>query len=96
MLLPEVNFSKQREVGLEYKMADGKKIVIGLGVVAGIGALIYATTKVKAAIPPENIVLSDLVIEPSEVYVGQPVSISVIATNIGEITGSYEIICEVV
>jgi len=35
-------------------MQDGGKVVLGLGVVAGIGALIYAATrKVEAAPPPE-------------------------------------------
>lgn len=70
------------------------KIVIGVGIVGGITGLIYLATRVKA-IPPTDIVLSDLIIEPTEVYIGEPVSISVIATNIGEVTGSYEITCEV-
>lgn len=74
---------------------DGRKIAIGVGLVAAVGGIILLTAAKKPPIPPENIILSDLVISPTEVYVGEPVSISVIATNIGETVGSYEIICEV-
>lgn len=78
---------------------DGKKIAAGLGIAAIVTtAIILATRPAKAAppIPSENIVLSDLAISPSEVYVGQPVSITVVATNIGDISGSYEVTCEIV
>ena len=43
------------------------------------------------AIPVADIRVSDLVIEPREVYVGETVSISVIATNIGTAAGSRTI-----
>lgn len=77
---------------------DGKKAAIGLGIVGIITTAVIFVTKAKAAppIPPENIILSDLTVIPSEVYVGEPVSISVVATNIGGTTGSYEITCEVI
>jgi len=78
-------------------MKDKKKAVavgVGLGLVAIAGAVVLA--KKKPPIPPENIVLSNLIISPSEVYVGDPVSISVVATNIGVTAGSYEITCEVI
>lgn len=68
-------------------------IPVGLGAIA-IGA--FALAAKKPPIPPENIILSDLTISPGEVYVGEPVSISVIATNIGGTAGSYEITCEVI
>ncbi len=75
---------------------DGKKIAIAVGLVAALGGIILLTVAKKPPIPPENIVLSDLHIEPSEVYVGESVLISVVATNTGEVAGSYEISCEVV
>jgi len=77
-------------------MKDKKKAVavgVGVGLVAIAGAVVLA--KKKPPIPPENIVLSNLIISPSEVYVGDPVSISVVATNIGVTAGSCEITCEV-
>ena len=78
-------------------MAKDKKAIavvgVGLGVIA-IGA--FVLTAKKPPISPENIILSDLVVSPSEVYVGEPVLISVIATNIGEMAGSYEVTCEVI
>ena len=77
----------------EKRVAKGTVIGLGLGVIV-IGALALAAR--KPPIPPENIILSDLVISPTEVYVGEPVSISVIATNIGETAGSYKVTCEVV
>ncbi|MBA7555690.1 hypothetical protein ES705_48370 [subsurface metagenome] len=39
--------------------------------------------------------VTDLVIEPTEVYLGETVSISVRITNVGNLAGSYEIVCEV-
>ena len=73
-----------------------KKVGIGIGIaalLAGLGA--FLLMKRKPPIPPEDIVLSNLIISPGEVYVGEPVSISVVATNIGGTAGSYEITCEV-
>ena len=71
-------------------------LLIG-GAAAAAAVALYLATRAKAApIPPKDIVLSDLVIEPSEVYVGEPVSIFVTATNIGGVTGSYQVTCEVV
>ena len=76
---------------------DKKKaaaVGVGIGLVIIIGGIALAAK--KPLVPPENIILSDLVVEPTEVYVGEPVSISVIATNIGEVAGSYEVTCEVI
>ena len=82
---------------LGVKMAkDGKKAAIGLGVIGATVLGLWALTRKAEAIPPADIVLSDLVIEPSEVYVGEQVTISATTTNIGEIAGSYEIMCEVI
>ena len=46
-------------------------------------------------LPVADIRVENLVIEPSEVYVGETVRISVTATNYGEATGSKRIVCEV-
>ena len=76
-------------------MPEGeKKAAIGFGL-AGLltGAILLLTRKVEAH--PENIILSDLAIYPLEVYVGEPVGISLIATNIGEEKATKEIFCEV-
>ncbi len=80
-------------------MADKKKgALIGLGVIAGVAGVILIVKSAKAAppIPHENIIVTGLGIEPTQVYVGQPVQISVTVTNIGSIAGSYEVTCEVI
>jgi len=46
-------------------------------------------------VPEAEFVVSNLVISPTEVYVGKPVSISVTVTNTGGVAGSYEVTCEV-
>lgn len=46
-------------------------------------------------VPQTEFAVSNLVISPPEVYVGEPVSISVTVTNTGGIAGSYEVVCEV-
>lgn len=72
---------------------DGRKVAVGAGLVAiGVGAFLLLK---KPALAAEDIVISDLLIEPSEVYVGEPVTISLVATNVGETAGSYEVNCEI-
>ena len=44
---------------------------------------------------PAEFVVSDLVISPAIVYVGDPVSISLVVTNVGGVSGSYEVNLEV-
>lgn len=75
-------------------MADKKKVALGLGVVGGVIGIIVLATRAKAAppIPPAEISLSDLTINPPEVNPGGKVTISVIVTNIGGMVGSYEVI----
>lgn len=46
--------------------------------------------------PEAEFTVTDLVIDPAEVYIGEPVSISVVVTNVGNKAGSYEVNCEVV
>ena len=52
-------------------------------------------TFVATILPVVDIRVENLVIEPSEVQVGQPVTISVTATNYGGATGSKIITCTV-
>jgi len=75
---------------------DGKKIAIGVGLIAAVGGIILLTAAKKPPIPPDNIILSDLIVAPRAVFVGEPVSIRVVATNIGEMAGSYEVTAEVI
>lgn len=73
-------------------MDKGKTIAVG-SIIGGISALIIATTRARAE--PEDIVISDLSIFPQVVYVGDPVEITVIVTNIGEQPADYQVRCEV-
>ena len=75
-------------------MADKKKIAIALGIGGGIIGIIVLATKAKAAppIPPAEISLGDLTVNPPAVNPGGRVTISVIVTNIGGMKGSYEVI----
>jgi hypothetical protein len=79
-------------------MAEKKGVravaVIGIAVALTGTAIYIATRKAKAA-PPENILLSDLAIEPTKVYVRQVIEINVTITNIGGVAGSYKVICQV-
>ena len=76
-------------------MDKGQKIVgaVVLAVIAIVG--IRKLSQAQPPLPPADIQLSNLVISPAEVQVGQPVAISVDATNIGQIAGSYEVTLEV-
>ena len=46
-------------------------------------------------LPAAEFVVSDLVISPSEVYAGEPVTISCLVTNVGGVRGSKTITLEV-
>ena len=46
-------------------------------------------------LPAAEFVVSDLVISPAEVYVGEPVTISCLVTNVGGIRGTKTITLEV-
>ena len=50
---------------------------------------------VATTLPVADIRVESLVISPTEVYIGEPVTISVIATNYGSATGTKTIICTV-
>lgn len=45
--------------------------------------------------PVAEFEVTNLVIEPTEPYIGEAVSISVTVTNVGGKAGSYEVTCEV-
>lgn len=45
--------------------------------------------------PTAKFVVSNLVIQPTEVYIGETINISVMVTNISNIAGTYEVNCEV-
>jgi len=67
-----------------------------LGVPPVVGKSGTMKVKVAAEGPPGvDIRVENLTIEPSEVQVGQPVTISVTATNYGTVAGSKTITCTV-
>jgi len=49
------------------------------------------TAEVEVVELPANFVASNLSVTPTEVDIGQQVTISVVITNIGDLTGSYEV-----
>ena len=75
-------------------MKTVEKVAIGGAMVLAAAAIIW-TLAAKPPIPPEHIVVSDLTIEPSQPFVGEAVTISVVVSNVGEQAGSYEVVCEV-
>ena len=75
-------------------MKNTGKAAIVIGTIGtGIGVLLLLGR--KAEVQPGNIILGSLTISPAEVYIGERVEISVMATNIGEETATREIVCEV-
>ena len=52
-------------------------------------------TFVAMEAPEAMFTVTNLLIEPAEVYVGETVTISVVVTNVGGKTGSYEVVLEV-
>ena len=71
-----------------------RAVVLGLTVAGGLGYVLYRLTR-PPALAPADIVVSDLVISPPEVYLGEVVTISVLARNIGQVAGTATITCEV-
>ena len=76
------------------KKPKDKKGLKALGIIAGLFGLGWLVKKVWAK--PPDIKLSDLLIEPQQVNPGDTVTISVLATNTSNRTGSKEIICGVI
>lgn len=72
-----------------------KGVVVGtvLAFAGAIAAAIGLSKKAKAApIPPADIIVSDLVIYPTEVNPGNTVSVSCTVTNAGGVSGSYTVV----
>jgi hypothetical protein len=59
---------------------DKKKIIAGVGIL-GAGLIGYLATRKKGAPPVLEVTLSNLAITPTTVFPGDPVTISVLATN---------------
>ncbi|GAH49899.1 unnamed protein product [marine sediment metagenome] len=80
---------------VEKDMMKTMVVIMGLAILASV---IQGMIPQPAPdpIPPGEVLLSNLVIEPLEVNVGETVTIGVTATNIGEAGGSYEVTCEVI
>ena len=76
-------------------MKKEHKIAIGIGV-GGTAALAgYLLTRKAPPLEPADFVVSDLVISPAQCYPGDQVLISVMVTNISQISGQATINCEV-
>ena len=71
-----------------------RAVVLGLTVAGGLGYVLYRLTR-PPALAPAEIVVSDLVISPAEVYPGEVVTISVTVKNIGQVAGTATITLEV-
>jgi len=84
---------KSTKAGRDKIMGLTKKGKLGVGA-AAFAALAYLVTRGKVVAQGE-FTLTNLVVEPSEVEVGNPVRITCIATNIGELKGSKTITLEV-
>ena len=82
-----LNPGESKVVGFTFTPATDKGYIVNVDGLTG--------SFIALKVPEAEFVVSDLVIEPSEVYVGEPVSISVVVTNIGNKAGSYEVNCEV-
>ncbi|MDR1993061.1 MAG: hypothetical protein LBQ98_06140 [Nitrososphaerota archaeon] len=73
-------------------------LIIDLIVVCGaIGAYLYLQDQgvITGAAKPATFVFNDLVVNPLEAYVGQPIQISVNVTNIGDVEGNATVNLEI-
>ena len=75
-------------------MVDKRKIAVATGGVVLVGLAGYLMTR-KVEAKPEDIMLSNLTIFPPEVFIGESVEISLLATNRGNEKATKEITCEV-
>ena len=82
-----LNPGESQVVGFSFTPSAAKSHVVSInGLTGSFTAL---------EVPVAEFEVTDLVIEPTEVYLGETVSISVRITNVGNLAGSYEIVCEV-
>ena len=82
-----LNPGESKVVGFTFTPATAKGYTVSVDGLTG--------SFVALEVPEAEFVVSDLVISPPEVYVGEPVEISVLITNTGGVAGSYEVVCEV-
>lgn len=68
--------------------------IVAKGYSVSVNGLSGSFTAIE--VPVAEFEVSNLIIEPTEPYVGETVSISVTVTNVGGKAGSYEVVCEVV
>lgn len=62
-------------------MKDGKKAAIGVGVAAGLGALIYVATRAKAAPPPPPPGRANLYGKVTNAITGNPIGGVLVSLN---------------
>jgi len=62
-------------------MKDGKKAAIGVGVAAGLGALIYVATRAKAAPPPPPPGRANLYGKVTDAITGNPIGGALVTLN---------------
>jgi len=78
------------------KLTKGQKVGVG-AVITALITTIVAVVKAKAAPPVEGeFTVTDLIIEPTTVNVGDPVTISVLVTNVGAEIGTKTVTLEVI
>jgi len=65
-----------------------QKAGVGAGIAAFLIGLIAVMKRAPPPLPPGDVQVTDLVIEPTDVYVGDLVTISVLVTNIGTTSGT--------
>lgn len=82
-----LNPGETGEVGLTFTPSVAKTHAVSVDGLSG--------SFIAHEVPEAEFEVSNLVIEPSEVYVGETVSISVWVTNVGNKTGTCEVVCEV-
>ena len=82
-----LNPGETKEVTFSFKATEAKDYSVSVGDLTGGFRAI--------PLPGPEFAVTNLVIEPSEVYIGEQVSISVTVTNVGAVAGSYEVVCEV-
>lgn len=85
-------FMARRRARQEGEMdKDKKKIIAGAGILGGAVALYLLLKRPTGG----EFQLSNLIIEPTMVNVGEPVTVGVTVTNIGETTGTKIVRMEV-
>lgn len=66
---------------------------VAKGYVVSVDGLSGSFVAIEA--PEAEFQVSNLIIAPTQVYVGETVSTAVTVTNVGGKAGSYEVVCEV-